>query len=310
MKWRWYTTWWLLPCVPSLSDHHDLSSLPFRPLFLYVSPSSLFFYVSRFLPLFPLGKHGRPSCIVRHSAVWFFRPAHLVSSPSNPPRSPQGRRNIDGSLRPCRRIAADRSPSHQDSFVLLAWLVGWLVRWLGWLVGQHPPLVEYRRVAASCVSSHFALPFGERAVAIPFTRSAHAGDVILRFEIRIPLDDPKEKYVNKWGREIRASRGQNAEGLRYPSAFSPRTTRILSPANRRANAAYAILRTVSIDISCRRGHANATPMHRDPVLITLFVRAVLFILKRKKRFPFIRHEQYLFIIHGDTWRNYEMILRA
>lgn len=29
MKWRWYTTWWLLPCVPSHFDHHDLSFLPF-----------------------------------------------------------------------------------------------------------------------------------------------------------------------------------------------------------------------------------------------------------------------------------------
>lgn len=129
MKWRWYTTWWLLPCVAlSLSDHHDLSSLPFRPLFLYVSPSFLFSFPGFFLFFLSACKHERSSCIVRHSAVWFFRPTHLVSSPSNPPRSPQGRQNSDGSLRPCRRIAADRSPSHQDSFGLLGWLAGWLAR--------------------------------------------------------------------------------------------------------------------------------------------------------------------------------------
>lgn len=133
MKWRWYTTWWLLPCVPSPSDHHDLSFLPFglssssvfpphfSPRFLFSSSSS-----SRYT------NTGRPLCIVRRSAVWFFRPTHLVSSLSNPPRSLQGRRSSDGSLRPCRRIAADRSPSHQDSFELPGWLAGWLV-------GQHPP---------------------------------------------------------------------------------------------------------------------------------------------------------------------------
>lgn len=112
---------------------HFSPSLPFS----VVSSSFLFsFPVFSFFFFLSVCKHDRPSCIVRHSAVWLFRPTHLVSSPSNPPRSPQGRRSSDDSLRLCRRIAADRSPSHQDSFGLPGCLVGWLA---GWLVGQHPP---------------------------------------------------------------------------------------------------------------------------------------------------------------------------
>lgn len=174
MKWRWYTTWWLLPCVPSLSDHHDLSFLPFRPSFsIFPLHSSSRFPFSSSSSSSSSWRANttvpRASSGTTMSAVWFFRPTHLVSSPSNPPRSPQGRQNSDGSLRPCRRIAADRSPSHQDAFGL----PGWLARRSTSTI--LPPLVEYRRVAAPCVSSYFALPFGERAAAIPPARSHTRG---------------------------------------------------------------------------------------------------------------------------------------
>lgn len=158
--------------------HLPLTTMTF-PFCLSASSSSVFppHFSSRFLFSTSSSSRctntGRPLCVVRQSAVWFFRPTHLVSSLSNPPRSLQGRQSSDGSLRPCRRIAADRSPSHQDSFELPGWLAGWLARRSTSTIP--PPLVEYGRVAAPCVSSYFALPFGERAAAIPPTRSHTRG---------------------------------------------------------------------------------------------------------------------------------------
>lgn len=177
MKWRWYTTWWLLPRVPSLSAHHDLSSTPSNPSFsLSLSrfrpppPPPPARRVPRFLPGVRLsGPYGFSA---RRTSYLLLRQIHL-GSPGAPgfPLQPPVR----------RRIAADRGhwESQRDSLAMVRPFARSLARspadWLAdWLVGQHPPsspLVEYRRVAAPCVSSHPELPFGEPEPTDPLART-------------------------------------------------------------------------------------------------------------------------------------------
>lgn len=90
----------------------------------------------------------------------------------------------------------------------------------------------------------------------------------IALDISARFQREREKYIREISYRIKS-------GLRTLS-FVPSYNSMLSLANRRANAAYAILRTVSIDISPSR-HANDA-MHRDLVLITLAVCAVFLVV--------------------------------
>lgn len=296
MKWRWYTTWWLLPCVRSLSDHHDLSSLPFRPLSLRFSLVPL--HVSRFLPLFPPGRANTAVPRVSSGTPPFGSSARRTSYLHHQihlglPRGARTQTAASGLAGGLRQIGHRVTRIH--SGCLPGWFAGWLADWLahrststtGWI----PPRGGAVRVIALCASfrrtcrRHSVYPLRTREGCNPEIRTER------------PSGWSEKKYANKWGREIKTTarskrRGAFAPLLRYPSR-----SRLVFYLPQIAAQFCAPSRSIY-------RHANNADASWSGFDNAIRPRAVLFILKRKKRFPFIRHEQYLFIIR-DTWRNHE-----
>lgn len=167
MKWRWYTTWWLLPrAVLSLSLSFTLSFSLYFPLsisllcllklfLLLLHPSSLlyrsffpfpvsFFYFLAGTRALPRARHPvlrrlvlplDAPCISTIRSTWI--------SPGAPRAPTTSAFSLAGGFRQIgHRVTGiySRKLARRSTSTI------------------PPPLVEYRRVVAPCVSSYFALP--------------------------------------------------------------------------------------------------------------------------------------------------------